>query len=103
MRYRDKTGRRCLESTNTADWDEAQQVLRGRLAARDSNTLDVLRNGKQIVFDQWADYFLEHYSKPPIRTKATHVANKAALRTLRPAFGAMKLGEVNRKRLTKPS
>ncbi len=95
MRYRDKAGRRCLESTNTADWDEAQRVLRDRLAARDSNTLDVLRKGKQIVFDQWADYFLEHYSKPPIRTKATHAANQAALRTLRPAFGAMKLGEVN--------
>jgi len=61
MRYRDKAGRRCLESTNTADWDEAQRVLRDRLAARDGNTLDVLRKGKQIAFDQWADYFLEHY------------------------------------------
>ena len=42
-----------------------------------------------------ADHFLEHYSKPPIRTKATHVANQAALRTLRPAFGKMKLADIN--------
>jgi integrase len=95
MRYRDKAGRRCLESTNTADWEEAQRVLRERLAARDNNSLDILRKGKQIVFNEWADHFLEHYSKPPLRTKATHVANQAALRTLRPALGTMKLAEIN--------
>jgi integrase len=95
MRYRDNTGRRRLESTNTVDWDEAQKALRERLAARDSNTLDVLRKGKQIYFDEWADHFLEHYSKPPIRTKATHVANQAALRTLRPAFGPLKMAEID--------
>jgi hypothetical protein len=83
------------ESTNTVDWEEAQKALRERLAARDSNTLDVLRKGKQIVFDEWADYFLEHYSKPPIRTKATHVANQAALRTLRPAFATRSLAEID--------
>src|SRR5262249_40067069 len=37
----------------------------------------------------------ENYSKPPIRTKATHVANQAALQTLRPAFGALKLAEIS--------
>ena len=95
MRYRDRAGRRCMESTNTADWDEAQRILRERLAARDNDSLDVLRKGKQTVFNDWADHFLEHYSKPPIRTKATHVANQAALRTLRPAFGTMKLAEIN--------
>jgi len=95
MRYRDRSGTRCLESTNTADWDEAQRILRERLAARDNNSLDILRKGKQIVFDEWADHFLEHYSRPPIRTKATHVANQAALRTLRPAFGTMKLADIN--------
>jgi hypothetical protein len=35
MRYRDKTGRRCLESTGTEDWEEAQRILRERLAQRD--------------------------------------------------------------------
>lgn len=45
-------GTRGLESTNTADWDEAQRILRERLAARDNNYLDILRKGKQIVFNE---------------------------------------------------
>ena len=40
-------------------------------------------------------FFLENYSKPPIRAKATHVANIAALRTLRPRFGTMKLMDID--------
>jgi integrase len=95
MRYRDKTGRRRLESTNTADWDEAQKQMRERLAARDNNTLDAIRKGKLVTFDEWADFFLENYSKPPIRAAATHVANGAALKTLRPTFGAMKLVNID--------
>ena len=91
MRYRDKTGRRRLESTNTTDWDEAQKQMRERLGSRDNNTLDAIRKGQQTTFDDWADFFLENYSKPPIRAKATHVANQAAMRTLRPMFGSMKL------------
>jgi integrase len=95
MRYRDKTGRRRLESTNTTDWDEAQRQMRERLQARDNNTLDIIRKGKQVTFDEWADFFLENYSKPPIRAAATHVANGAALKTLRPMFGAMKLVDID--------
>jgi hypothetical protein len=95
MRYRDKTGRRRLESTNTTDWDEAQRQMRERLQARDNNTLDIVRKGKQVTFDEWADFFLENYSKPPIRAAATHVANGAALKTLRPMFGAMKLVDID--------
>ena len=95
MRYRDKTGRRRLESTNTTDWDEAQRQMRERLAARDNNTLDAVRKGKQTTFSEWADFFLENYSKPPIRAAATHVANQAALRTLRPMFGTMKLVDID--------
>jgi integrase len=95
MRYRDKTGRRRLESTNTTDWDEAQRQLRERLAARDNNTLDIIRQGKNTKFGEFADFFLENYSKPPIRAVATHVANQAALRTLRPVFGTMSLIEID--------
>ena len=40
MRYRDKTGRRHLESTGTTDWAEAQKQMRERLLASDDNTLD---------------------------------------------------------------
>jgi integrase len=95
MRYRDKTGRRRLETTNTTDWDEAQRYLRERLKARDDNALDVVRKGKQTTFSEWADFFLENYSKPPLRAEATHVCTVAALRTLRPAFGSMKLADID--------
>ena len=49
MRYRDKSGCRRLESTQTDDWQEAQRQLRERLQARDNNTLDVVRKGEQLV------------------------------------------------------
>jgi integrase len=95
MRYRDKTGRRRLETTNTTDWDEAQKQMRERLAARDNNTLDAVRKGKHLTFGEWADFFLENYSKPPIRAEATHEANKNALKTLRPVFGPIKLADID--------
>jgi hypothetical protein len=95
MRYRDRDGHRCMETTNTTDWDEAQMILRERLTARDTNTLAGIRRGRQTTFEEWADYFLANYSAPPIRAKATHVANKAALRTLRPAFGSRTLADID--------
>lgn len=95
MRYREKSGRRRLESTQTEDWQEAQRQLRGRLQARDNNTLDIVRKGEQLLFGEWADFFLEHYSKPPIRAAKTHEANESALKTLKPAFGPMKMTEID--------
>lgn len=95
MRYRDKDGSRRLESTSTTDWDEAQRQLRERLQARDNNQLETVRKGKQLTFGEWADFFMEHYSKPPIRALKTHEANENALKTLRPAFGAWKLGDLD--------
>ena len=65
MEYRDREGERQRESTNTEDWDEAQKKLRERLQARDNNTLPLLRKGERITFAQWADHFLEAFSKPP--------------------------------------
>jgi integrase len=95
MRYRDKTGCRRLESTHTTDWDEAQKEMRERLAARDNNTLDAVRKGRELTFGEWADFFLENYSKPPIREAATHAANENALKSLRPVFGSTKLADVD--------
>ncbi len=95
MRYRDRDGSRRLESTNTIDWSEAQQQLRARLDARDNNSLSTLRKGKQLTFDEWADFFLANYSSPPIRAAKTHEANENALKTLRPAFGCSKLLEID--------
>src|ERR1035438_10180259 len=76
MRYRDKTGRRHLESTGTTDWDEAQKQMRERLSQRDDNTLDVIRKGKQTTLNEWADFFLENYSKPPIRSEERRVGKE---------------------------
>ncbi|MGD0667038.1 MAG: tyrosine-type recombinase/integrase [Bryobacteraceae bacterium] len=95
MRYRDKTGRRRLESTHTTEWDEAQRQMRERLAARDNNSLDAVRKGKQITFDEWAEFFLENYSRPPIRAAGTHRANQTALKNLIPMFGALKLVDID--------
>jgi len=95
MRYRDKTGRRRLESTKTTDWDEAQREMRERLAARDNNTLDAIRKGKQTTFDEWVEFFLENYSKPPIRAAGTHRANQTALKNLRPMLGTLKLVDID--------
>jgi integrase len=95
MRYRDRDGSRRLESTNTTDWDEAQQQLRERLGARDRNSLATVRKGKQLTFNEWADFFLMNYSKPPIRAPKTHEANENALKSLRPVFGSNKLLDID--------
>jgi integrase len=99
MRYRDRDGKRRLESTGTEDWHEANRVLRDRLQARDNNSLDIVRKGEQLSFNDWADFFLEHYSTPPIRAPKTHEANETALKSLRPAFGTLKLGEIDATRI----
>jgi len=43
--------------------------LRERLQARDDKIQDVVRKGEQLQFADWADFFLENYSKPPIRAQ----------------------------------
>jgi hypothetical protein len=86
MRYRDKNGRRCLESTNTTDWEEAQRQLRERLQSRDNNALEFIRKGKQLTFNELADFFLENYSKPPIRAPKTHEANENAIEDTQAGF-----------------
>jgi len=83
MRYRDASGGRRPESTNTEDWDEAQRRLRDRLHARDNRTLEVMRRGEQLTFQAWTDSFIENYSKPPIRAAKTHEANERATKHLR--------------------
>lgn len=94
MRYRDRTGKRCQEPTGTADWNEAQRRLRERLQARDENFLDTIRKGEHLLFSEWADVFLENYSKPPMRAPKTHEANVTALKHLRPVLGTLKLTEI---------
>lgn len=95
MRYRDRDGKRYLETTNTEDWQEAQQKLRERLQARDQNTLQTIRRGEQLLFNGWVDFFLENYSKPPIRAAMTHKANITALKHLMPEFAERRLAEID--------
>lgn len=95
MVYRDRSGKRIRESTFTEDWQEAQRKLRERLQARDDKILDVVRKGEQLQFSDWADFFLENYSKPPIRAEKTHEANGRAALHLKEAFGQRSVGDIN--------
>jgi hypothetical protein len=94
MRYRDTSGTRRLESTNSEDWDEAQRRLRERLQARDNRTLEVVRRGEQLTFKDCTDSFMENYSKPPIRAAKTHEANERAMKHLQATFGSWRLVDV---------
>ena len=94
MQYRDKSGIRQRESTGTEDWNEAQQSLRERLQARDNNTLPAIRRGHDLGFGEWADSYLEKFSKPPFRAPKTHGVNERALKHLRTGFETTKLAEL---------
>ena len=94
MQYRDKSGIRQRESTGTEDWNEAQQRLRERLQARDNNTLPAIRRGHDLGFGEWADSYLENFSKPPFRAPKTHGVNERALKHLRTGFETTKLAEL---------
>ena len=94
IRYRDRNGKRCRESTGTEDWQEANRKLRERLQARDGNLLDAIRKGESLGFEEWVDSFLENYSKPPIRAQKTHEANQRCATHLKAALSGRKLVEI---------
>src|SRR5712671_2370918 len=94
IRYRDRSGARRRESTFTQDWQEAQRLLRERLQARDNNALDVIRKGEKLSLEQWADFFLENYSKPPVRAEKTHQVNLRVAKHLKNAFASRKLVDI---------
>ncbi len=95
MCYPDRDGKRIRESTLTQDWQEANRKLRERLLARDDKVLDIVRKGEQLEFREWADFFLENYSKPPMRAAKTHDANMRASKHLKDAFRSRKLADLN--------
>jgi integrase len=94
MRYRDRSGKRQRESTFTDNWEEAQKFLRERLQARDNNTLPALRRGQDLRFQEWSEFYLENFSKPPFRAQKTHEVNERALKHLRSMFDSTKLAEI---------
>src|ERR1700734_4403673 len=94
IRYRDRKGFARRESSLTADWDDANKKLRERLQARDDNLLEVIRKGETLAYGQWADFFLENYSKPPVRAEKTHEANKRCTKHLKAAFAMSRLVDI---------
>ncbi|MFZ0758335.1 MAG: tyrosine-type recombinase/integrase [Candidatus Sulfotelmatobacter sp.] len=94
IRYRDRSGKYCRESTQTEDWKEANRKLRERLQARDGNLLEVIRRGEALGFGEWVDSFLENYSKPPLRAQKTHEANMRCATHLKAAFPGRKLVDI---------
>ena len=70
----------------------------------------MVRRGEQLGFEEWVDFFLEHYSKPPIRAAKTHNANLRSTKHLKAAFQGAKLADLTadgielhlRKRLRDP-
>jgi hypothetical protein len=91
MRYRDKGGQRRFESTGCIEREDANKKLRERLTARDQNVLEVIRKGEQLSFREWADFFLQNYSQPPLREAKTHEANMRAVKHLNDSFGSKPL------------
>ena len=64
------------------------------MQARDNNTLPALRRGQDLAFGEWADFYLENFSRPPFRAPKTHEVNGRALKHLRAVFEMTKLGEL---------
>src|SRR6266487_1735830 len=95
IRYRDNAGQRHEESTKTTDWKEAQKKLRERLQARDNNVLEIVHKGEHTTVREWADLFLENFSKPPLRSQKTHESHQRAVKHLTQAFGDRKLTELS--------
>jgi integrase len=91
IRYRDSKGVVRRESSQTVDWQEANKRLRDRLRARDENRLEIVQKGEALSFGQWADFFLENHSKPPVRAVKTHKANERCVKHLKAAFLASRL------------
>jgi integrase len=94
MRYRERDGNLRKESTFATDWHEAQKKLRERLHARDGNFLQIVRKGESLSFGEWVEFFLENYSKPPVRELKTHEANLRATKHLKICFATRRLIDV---------
>jgi len=92
--YRDRAGKRQRESTFTENWQQAHKMLRTRLEARDGNVLQVVRRGESLSFGEWAEFFLDNYSKPPVRQPGTHSANIRCVQHLKKAFATRRLIDV---------
>jgi hypothetical protein len=55
----------------------------GPAGARDGNKLRIVRAGENLTFGEWADLFLENYSKRHVREQKTYAANLRAANHLK--------------------
>ncbi len=94
IRYPNREGEIMRESAETTDREEAERFLRARLDARDEGRLRIVLSGKNLTFNELADWFLERWSAPPVRSENTHAQNLNALKQLRPAFGHALLSDI---------
>lgn len=94
VHYRNREGQIVSESAATTNPEEAERFLRERLNSRDDGSLPMLLSGRNLTFGEWADWFLEKRSKPPMRSEKTHHQNTNAAKFLRPVFGSMFLSDI---------
>jgi hypothetical protein len=47
-----------------------------------------------LSFGQWVDFFLDNYSKPPMRAEKTHEVNARAAKHLKSALGTSRLVDI---------
>src|SRR5439155_5829148 len=94
VRYRNREGRRVRESTGTTDAQQAERFLRKRLDDRDDGRLPTVLASRNLTFGEWADWFLELRSKPPLRAAGTHRQKLNAVNLLRPVFGDVRVSEI---------
>jgi len=92
--YRNRQGELVKESTALTDRGEAEAFLRKRLDARDEGLLPAILSGRNLVFNDWAEWFLQNRSTPPFRTHKTHLQNLRVVGHLRPVFGLVRLLEI---------
>jgi len=71
IHYRDRDGQRRPRTNKYRRLAGRQKQLRERLQAKDNKTLVLIRKGEELTVAQWADFFLEKFYKPPIRTEKT--------------------------------
>src|SRR5580704_447236 len=56
--------------------------------------IGALRRGQDLTVGEWADFYLESFSKPPFRALKTHEVNQRALKHLRKMFENTKLADL---------
>src|SRR5439155_23494480 len=61
---------------------------------RDNNTLPALRRGSDLGFGEWADFYLENFSRPPFRAPKTREVNERGVKQLRVMFEKTRLANM---------